>query len=419
MCYKDGFFGVITIIIALLEYSPRLNMHEVWAIEQLSRSSLLEPSSQSFTSHFMAIKMDDVSLFLVPVFYALHDLCLFLLQVSILPSKAVKCPGSNDKFRCPVEPCSLNGRTGSRVFISKHFCEEHRDYRSWRDVFIKKDAPPFVLREEGTSDQDDSTTERSTPIVAPDGGLPSFPQEDAGSLRDIPTHDISTPAKAPTSEKSSDTNAISGVPVCSIASQLVTPQALPPHSTYQTQPMIFEAPTFSQPPPLPPPPPTVFQPSPILVQQTMNGLQPVTQQQMPMVLVPLNQFMSQSSLQPVHFQQYPSQTFMPPSQQAPILSQDSSAPNVETSQQRAPPGAIYPVQQMSGNSSQEFDLNGEKYKVVQLAVPARIADSVIMRRVNETAPLQNFAVVQQQPLTQYVPQPSTIVFSDQLPGSHS
>ena len=30
--------------------------------------------------------------------------------------------------------------------VAKHFRRDHKDYRSWRDVFIKKDAPDFILK---------------------------------------------------------------------------------------------------------------------------------------------------------------------------------------------------------------------------------------------------------------------------------
>ena len=42
--------------------------------------------------------------------------------------------------------CTIDGR--SRVGIAKHFRRDHKDYRSWRDVFIRKDAPNFVLRQQ-------------------------------------------------------------------------------------------------------------------------------------------------------------------------------------------------------------------------------------------------------------------------------
>ena len=74
-----------------------------------------------------------------------------LLQVTIVPSKAEKCPGTEDKYRCPVPGCLFQEKRSSRVFISKHFREKHRDYRSWRDVFLNKDAPPFVIKDDAST----------------------------------------------------------------------------------------------------------------------------------------------------------------------------------------------------------------------------------------------------------------------------
>ena len=68
-----------------------------------------------------------------------HSIC----QVCILRSKAIRC-SKTGKFKCPVPGCSIAGC--SRVGVAKHFRRHHRDYRSWRDVFLNKDAPHFVLK---------------------------------------------------------------------------------------------------------------------------------------------------------------------------------------------------------------------------------------------------------------------------------
>ena len=60
-------------------------------------------------------------------------------------SKAIRCLKTG-KFRCPVPGCSIAGC--SRVGVAKHFRRHHRNYRSWRDVFLNKDAPHFVLKNE-------------------------------------------------------------------------------------------------------------------------------------------------------------------------------------------------------------------------------------------------------------------------------
>ena len=68
----------------------------------------------------------------------------FCLQVCILKSKAISCPRTG-RYKCPVPNCLVDGR--SRVGVAKHFRRDHKNYRSWRDVFIKKDAPDFILQE--------------------------------------------------------------------------------------------------------------------------------------------------------------------------------------------------------------------------------------------------------------------------------
>ncbi|XP_040563320.1 uncharacterized protein [Lepeophtheirus salmonis] len=76
------------------------------------------------------------------------------LEVCIVKSKAV--PEPSGKFRCPVPNCDYGSH--SRIRITKHFHVDHKNYRSWRDVFLRKDAPHFIVKknrgkldEEGTS----------------------------------------------------------------------------------------------------------------------------------------------------------------------------------------------------------------------------------------------------------------------------
>ena len=87
----------------------------------------------------------------------------FILKVCILRSKAVRCLESG-KFRCPVPGCSIAGC--SRVGVAKHFRKHHRNYRSWRDVFLNKDAPHFVLKTEsdhGPNGKDDRKMSKDPP----------------------------------------------------------------------------------------------------------------------------------------------------------------------------------------------------------------------------------------------------------------
>ena len=69
-------------------------------------------------------------------------------QVSIIPTKAEAIKGSS-KFRCPIPSCRYHRKEGSRVYISKHFNREHTDHRSWRDVFVKVDAPSIISVAQG------------------------------------------------------------------------------------------------------------------------------------------------------------------------------------------------------------------------------------------------------------------------------
>ena len=73
-----------------------------------------------------------------------------IFQICILKSKAIPCPRTG-RFKCPVPKCTIDGR--SRVGVAKHFRRDHKDYRSWRDVFIKKDAPDFILKPNEANDE--------------------------------------------------------------------------------------------------------------------------------------------------------------------------------------------------------------------------------------------------------------------------
>ena len=52
--------------------------------------------------------------------------------------------------------------------VAKHFRRDHKDYRSWRDVFIKKDAPDFILKP--NEDHDELDLEE-TPISEQNGTI--------------------------------------------------------------------------------------------------------------------------------------------------------------------------------------------------------------------------------------------------------
>lgn len=52
----------------------------------------------------------------------------------------------------------MDGR--SRVGVAKHFRRDHKNYRSWRDVFIKKDAPDFILKEPALDSPDEMENQR-------------------------------------------------------------------------------------------------------------------------------------------------------------------------------------------------------------------------------------------------------------------
>ena len=80
-----------------------------------------------------------------------------------MPHKAEKCNDGSDKYRCPVNRCPH--ATGSRVYIAKHFTNDHKDYRSWRDVFLNKDAPQFILKEDKLEFEEETASE--APSTAP------------------------------------------------------------------------------------------------------------------------------------------------------------------------------------------------------------------------------------------------------------
>ena len=80
---------------------------------------------------------------------------------------------------------TLNRRTLNR------FRRDHKDYRSWRDVFIKKDAPDFILQPPGPSRSLSSPP--LTPQRQPDHNF----QVVAADLQDVPQATAAPPAASP------------------------------------------------------------------------------------------------------------------------------------------------------------------------------------------------------------------------------
>ena len=62
--------------------------------------------------------------------------------------------------------CPIDGR--SRVGVAKHFRRDHKDYRSWRDVFIRQDAPDFILKPPEDIDTNEEDTEEPEQEKGPD-----------------------------------------------------------------------------------------------------------------------------------------------------------------------------------------------------------------------------------------------------------
>ena len=62
--------------------------------------------------------------------------------------------------------CPIDGR--SRVGVAKHFRRDHKDYRSWRDVFIRQDAPDFILKPTEDIDTNEEVTEEPDQEKVPD-----------------------------------------------------------------------------------------------------------------------------------------------------------------------------------------------------------------------------------------------------------
>ena len=86
--------------------------------------------------------------------------------------------------------CNVDGR--SRVGVAKHFRRDHKDYRSWRDVFIKKDAPDFILQPPAP-EPSGSPASSPSPLTShqqPDHNL----QVVAADLQDVPLVTTAPPA---------------------------------------------------------------------------------------------------------------------------------------------------------------------------------------------------------------------------------
>lgn len=334
------------------------------------------------------------------------------IDVSIVPSKAVRCPGETDKYRCPVTDCRLKGRQGSRVFISRHFCEEHKDFRSWRDVFIKKDAPPFILKDADPPRSTSSPTKSS--LISPSVSIPRSSPSPKPVLVTPPSkgrqeEDEHLPAlekhvKCSTGSEEEDLPPIMTAQSSSITSGTETSwvQSAPicASSEVQSGPICAstEAPTL------------VYQTSPQVLPQVSQGPQnsvPIRSEPMVTVQVPASSFFSaQNPAQPLLPQSFP---LVNPYQQMPTVPQAQNVPmalvplsmlsGLQTQTQQCVPQILYPQQsdQTQGvqflsppgppvnmatipsnqcsnpkTDSSEIMVQGQKYRIVQMAVPSKI-----------------------------------------------
>ena len=254
-------------------------------------------------------------------------------QVSIIPTKAEAIKGSS-KFRCPIPDCRYNKKEGSRVYISKHFNKEHTDHRSWRDVFVKVDAPSIisVAQEEPRRQSDTPEREGGIPEISGSGsGIPCGPGSSgsgsgSGSLQPPPSTSISSATELAWSQANRP-------PLCASNVQESSPRS------------------------------SAFIPVPGKVpfeQVSMSPMQCAQQQQQQALLTSLPQpVISLSS--PLHFPGSPQYVGspMPPQQVIPVQ------PQVIFAGQQG-----QPVLQQSQQPQQ-------KYKVIQVVVPTRIADQVL------------------------------------------
>ena len=304
---------------------------------------------------------------LKPVTIAWIMICLkthFLLffQVFVVPSKAEKC--GNEKYRCPVKDCSFRSVEGSRVFISKHFTNVHKDYRSWRDIHLNKDAPRYVIVNEVENEttaveanQISNNEEEDAPADHID------PENEAAGVDDEEEAESVTSEEVGEIQSVSNESDTSGVrpdqPVLSNLVQPVWTQANQPPlcatskvpipatdeviSTIQQRPLlpntVIEQPTLS------------YSSCPIIQQPSV-----LPGNHVPMALVPLHHLTQGQLLQnPI------SSNFVPPS--APLVYQ-------------MPPPTPIPTGEV------------QKYKIVQVMVPIKSGPAAVPQLTNQARPIQ-------------------------------
>ncbi|XP_059096381.1 RNA-binding protein 33-like [Tigriopus californicus] len=386
------------------------------------------------------------------------------IDVSIVPSKAVRCPGKTDKYRCPVTNCRLKGRQGSRVFISRHFCEEHKDFRSWRDVFIKKDAPPFILKDADppksgspikSLDSPSASAQRCTPSPKASHMSSSSMgrQEEDEPLHALEKHvkfsvhsqeeEISPPimtAQSSSITSGTETSWAQTAPICA-SSEVQSGQIC---TSSETQNMVYQT-----------SPQMIPQVLPQVSQAPQNSV-PIRSEPMVTVQVPASSFFSSQNLaQPMIPQSFPmvnpyqQMSQVPQAQNVPMaLVPLSMLSGLQAQNQQCVPQVIYPQQSDQGQGVQflsppgpvnmapipnnsctttktensEIMVQGQKYKIIQVAVPSKITPPSAVKGgpINEShKPVHLLPISQASPLWHQVvsslnsPTPTSIIGQSQ------
>ncbi len=277
--------------------------------------------------------------------------------MKVVPHKAKKCANSKTKYCCPVTTCPMT-ETGSRVHIANHFNKAHPDHRSWRDLYIDKNAPQFIANNDEQQPSSTSEIDQEQSVSMTSNTEPSWVQTNQSPLCSTMTTESAVTAK----------------PVSPLQSLTQFVQQPPEVQAIQTYPKMTSSVNNS----------TISTTSVPVIPITMNqnlvtdkiipnnpssaalpkGAFPIMQMepgQEPMALVPL----SQLSMLTGNNKQNEIQT---------------QSNNVKDTVQQSPTGGIYQLSNpnvVSQSQSENGSQQPKMYKIVQVMLPKKVMNQAI------------------------------------------
>ncbi len=307
---------------------------------------------------------------------------VFFLQVQVLQHKAEECPSG--KYKCPVPGCPLSEK--SRVYVAKHFDRDHPDYVSWREIFVSNNGPDYVkVQDDEEEEQGDRAAVSASETNNSDVPSTHEDQNDECSEETQKDEAVSDPPVSITSSTELSWSSVGQKPLCSTISREV-----PAVSAFST---VGPATTTGQ----------NSSPLQALASLVDNPQEPT----------------NEAPLRPVPVM--PVQAYDNSTQQCPATQADTSFPVAAPSQPDSDtlvPLSLFPISQNAGQMvlqhAQSVSNQGvtiqlpvspqvqqtevapqcQKYKIMQVVVPKRIADQAL-GVIPKQVPVQ-----QQQPLFQ-------------------